>query len=108
MSEGSIGIALNAIHPDQEKDIDNRFDYHAPWGDLAVRYNTIRTSLRDLAKGIIRLTPKGREQALALTYLEQVMFWANAGIARNMKKPPIPHTIESVTDVGAQAPAASV
>jgi hypothetical protein len=28
------------------------------------------------------MVPEGREKALALTNLEQVMFWANAAIAR--------------------------
>lgn len=29
------------------------------------------------------LTPKSREQSTALTNLDQVVFWANAAIARN-------------------------
>ena len=35
-----------------------------------------------LAKRVINITPSGREQALALTNLEQVMFWTNAAVSR--------------------------
>lgn len=86
-------IALNPIHPDQEKDLDNRFTYHSPFGDLQERYARIRGKLLDMAKDIVRVTPKGREQSLALTHLEEAMFWANAAIARNTKRPepePVP------------------
>lgn len=42
----------------------------------------IRSSCSNLAIFIAQEVPPGREQALALTKLEEVMFWANAGIAR--------------------------
>lgn len=35
-----------------------------------------------LAESVEKIVPKGREQALALTKLEEAMFWANAGISR--------------------------
>lgn len=43
----------------------------------------IRNSYLEHAKIINEIVPPGREQSLALTKLEEVMFWANAGIARN-------------------------
>lgn len=64
-------------------DLDNRFTYHPPKGDQLERYGMLRAHARALANDIVTRTPKSREQALALTNLEQAMFWANAAIARN-------------------------
>lgn len=69
------------IKPTAE-DLDNRFNYHPAKGDQPDRYGLIRERCRKLAGDIVAITPVGREQSLALTSLEQAMFWANAGIAR--------------------------
>lgn len=66
-----------------QKDLDNRFTYHAPKGDQQQRYEAIRAKQREFAQLIVGMTPISREQALALTNLEQAGFWANAAIARN-------------------------
>lgn len=63
--------------------IENNFVYHAPKEDQQDRYVVLRNEAKDLAYKIMTMTPPSREQALALTNLEQVMFWANAAIARN-------------------------
>jgi hypothetical protein len=64
-------------------DLSNRFNYHQPKDEsTAQKHETIRYQCLQLAINITRLVPKGREQALAITHLEEVMFWANAGIAR--------------------------
>lgn len=63
--------------------IQNNFEYHAPKGDQAQRYNYLRAQLRALAYEIVERTPPGREQSVALTKLEEVGFWMNAAIARN-------------------------
>lgn len=63
--------------------IDKRFTYHAPKHDQPVRYDVLRSELKNLARLIIRNTPESREQSVALTKLEEVGFWANASIARN-------------------------
>lgn len=81
-----VPVAVNPLHPEQEKDINNRFVHHAPIGDQRTRYAMIRGELCAVAKDIVRLTPKSREQSLALTHLEEAMFWANASIARNTKQ----------------------
>lgn len=62
--------------------IDHNFTYHAPKGDQADRYTVIRNEAKLLAETIIARTPVSREQSLALTNLEQAVFWANAAIAR--------------------------
>lgn len=65
--------------------IENNFTYHAPFGNQSARYEEIRNQAKGLAYVIDNLCPKSREQSLALTNLEQAIFWANAAIARNEK-----------------------
>lgn len=67
----------------QQADVENRFTYHAPHGTQPERYVRLRTAARDLAHLIVELTPVSREQSLALTKLEESVFFANASIARN-------------------------
>lgn len=59
------------------------FTYHAPKGDQAKKYETIRHEARELAFKINELCPESREKSLFFTNLEQAVFWANASIARN-------------------------
>ena len=70
------------------KDLRNRYTYHPPFGDQATRYGTLRAAVHLLAVEICSLTPPSREQSTALTKLDEVMFFANAAIARN--EHPIP------------------
>ena len=64
-------------------DLENRFTYHPPKGDQAVRYAEIRARAKDFAAFIVALTPEGREKSLAVTKIEEAVFWANAAIARH-------------------------
>ena len=66
--------------------IDNNFTYHAPFGDQQARYANIRAEARKLAAHLLVDVPASRELSIALTNLEQVVFWANAAIARNEKQ----------------------
>lgn len=63
--------------------IEHDFSYHAPKGDQVERYQQIRDKAKEFALLIAELTPYSREQSLALTNLEQAVFFANAAIARN-------------------------
>ena len=65
------------------EELANRFTYHAPKNDQAARYEIIREQARTFAGRINELCPESREKALALTNLDQVVFWSNAAIARN-------------------------
>lgn len=65
-----------------QKELNTRFTYHPPKGDQQERYVKIRDQGKTLAEVISELTPSSREQALALTSLEQAIMWANAAIAR--------------------------
>lgn len=69
--------------PESTNDINNRFTYHAPKGDQAQTYETIRSEAKGLALLLLEKCPPSRELSLALTNLEQAVFWANASIARN-------------------------
>jgi len=64
--------------------IENDFTYHPPTGAIQVnKYNSIREAGKQLAIMLANVCPESRELSIALTNLEQVMFWANASIARN-------------------------
>lgn len=71
------------VESDKRSDIENRFTYHSPKTDQPQRYVRLRGEAREMALNIIRFTPPSREQSLALTKLEEAIFWANAAIARN-------------------------
>ena len=61
----------------------NDFQYHPAVEDQQQRYERIRSDAQQLALLIVGHTPPGREQAVALTKLEEAVMWANAAIARN-------------------------
>jgi len=64
-------------------DLDNRFAYHPPVNDVAVgKHQDIRSAAHQLADVIDDYLPDSREKSLAVTAVEEAMFWANAGIAR--------------------------
>jgi hypothetical protein len=65
------------------RQIENNFQYHAPKNDQQERYVFLRDEARVLAYNIVKNTPPSREQSLAITKLEEAIFWANAAIARN-------------------------
>lgn len=63
--------------------IENNFTYHPPKDDQPQRYEMIREGAKALAHLINGCCPSSREQSLAFTALEEVVFQANAAIARN-------------------------
>lgn len=66
------------------KDLENRFNFHpAKNQETKGNHETIRANCLELARVINDFVPEGREKVLAITHLEEVMMWANAGIARN-------------------------
>ncbi len=69
--------------PVDQKRLDKDFVYHPPKADQPERYVNIREMAKHFAAGIMDMTPVSREQSLALTSLEEAVFWANAAIARN-------------------------
>ena len=65
-----------------EQDIEKRFTYVNDPNKLS-HYACIRSAAKAFALDILTTVPQGREQLLAITKLEEVVMWANAGIARN-------------------------
>jgi len=63
-------------------ELETRFTHHVPFGTQPERYGLLRDQGKQLAVTILAHTPSSREQSLALTKLEEVVFWANAAIAR--------------------------
>jgi len=64
------------------EELANRFTHHPPQEGQPEVYELIRKIAFAYAVNINELVPDGREKTLALTKLEQVVFWSNAGIAR--------------------------
>lgn len=72
--------------PNTSQDVENRFAFHP--GTTAEKrgdHTSIRNACKELGHQFDRDLPPSREKALALTKLEEAMFWANAAIARQKK-----------------------
>ncbi len=61
----------------------NNFTYHLPNEKQPVRYENIREKANSFAYMLNSSCPESRELSLAMTKLEEAVFWANAAIARN-------------------------
>lgn len=70
---------------DEVARLNRDFTYHAPFGNQPERYGRIRDAGGDLACLMMKHAPRSRELSLALTKIEEAVFWANAAIARNEK-----------------------
>lgn len=65
------------------EDIAHRFAFHAATTEeKRDAHTSVRQSCRSLADYLNEKLPDGREKALAITHLEEVMFWGNAALAR--------------------------
>lgn len=76
-------MATDHSTPPSAADLNNRFDFHpATTAEKRGEHGSIREACKTLAHTFDARVPAGREKALALTHLEEAMFWANAAIAR--------------------------
>lgn len=65
------------------EDIAHRFAFHAATTqEKRDEHTSVRQACRRLADEMNEKLPDGREKALVVTKLEEVMFWATAAIAR--------------------------
>lgn len=61
------------------------FGFHP--ADTTVKRDThaaVRGRYKNLAAWLINAVPPGRERAVAITKLEEAMFWSNAAVARGL------------------------
>ena len=66
-----------------KRDIKNRFDFHpATTEEKRNEHTSVRQQCYQLAEFLNEKLPEGREKSLAITHLEEVMFWGNAALAR--------------------------
>ena len=63
--------------------IEKAFTYHAPKEGQPAKYVSLRDKAKEIAYLLDELCPNSREKSLAVTKLEEAVFWANASIARN-------------------------
>ena len=68
-------------------EIGHRFAHHPPKDDETIRrHEGVRDLCGDLATYFAAHLPESREKSLAMTKLEEAMFWANASIAREVSQ----------------------
>lgn len=67
------------------EDLNDRFQRHELSPQAVSDCDTLRNMAENLACAIVSMTPESREQSLALTKLEEAMFWASASISRHKK-----------------------
>lgn len=72
--------------PNTSQDVENRFAFHpATTAEKRGDHTSVRNACKGLGHQFDRDLPPSREKSLALTKLEEAMFWANAAIARQKK-----------------------
>lgn len=70
-------------------DIAHRFAFHpATTEEKRDAHTSVRQQCRQLADFLNDKLPDGRDKSVAITKLEEAMFWANAALARQSAEPP--------------------
>lgn len=83
-AEEQLEKAIKRVPQLSSAELKNRFSFHpATNKETQNKHEAIRLWALEFAEHINSQVPEGREKVLAITHLEEVMMWANAGIARN-------------------------
>lgn len=64
-------------------DLTNRFTFHPSTPETADTYDSIRKAALGIALWLDDVLPESREKSLSITHLEEVVYWANAAVARH-------------------------
>lgn len=70
-----------------DAEIRRRFAHYGPAAKAVESHDLLRAAFRGAASLVDDECPDGREKSLAVTALEEAMFWANAAIARPVVPP---------------------
>lgn len=71
------------LSEEDAKRLEKDFTYHAPKETQPQRYEELRGKAKEFAELILLSCPDSRERSLAITKVEESVFWSNASIARN-------------------------
>lgn len=70
-----------------QEEIARRFTSHPCESWQIENMIAVRDAIRTAAEVVDGVSPDGREKSLAVTALEEAVFWANAAIARPVVEP---------------------
>jgi hypothetical protein len=73
----------SAVQTDLMAKLENQFMYHIAEGAQPLKFATIRGECLELAQLLVALCPVCEERDEAIRKLNEVMFWANAAVARH-------------------------
>ncbi len=59
----------------------NRFVFHPATPVTGPRHDLVRETIRNAAEELVSLVPAGRHRSMMLSYLQEAMWAANAGVA---------------------------
>lgn len=76
------------VKPRVDVDLERKFTYHPATPEKALRFTVLREHAKAFGMLIKEACPDGRERAIAITKLEELIMWANAAIAREEPSPP--------------------
>lgn len=86
-------------------EINHRFAYHPPRSEARVQdHEVVRHLSGRLAMHMDERLPDGREKSLAITKIEEAMFWANASLARAPEESPEVSAEEAAAGPGRTQP----
>lgn len=74
--------------PIDRDEVARRFRHYPPPDEARTDAHVhVRSTIAAAAGDLADALPEGREKSLAITALEEAMFWANASVARQIVEP---------------------